>query len=57
VKARWFRPLALLTAAAVISLSIFFLARGSWWMSAALLALWLAAEWWGVWKDQKRRAK
>jgi hypothetical protein len=55
VRSRWFRPLALLTAAAALTLIAFFLIRGSWWMSATILALWLGAEWYGVWKDQRRR--
>jgi hypothetical protein len=53
-KARWFRPLALLTTAAPVALVVFFTIRGAWWTGAGLVVLWLAAEWWGVWKDRKR---
>jgi hypothetical protein len=54
-KARWLRPLALLTTAAFVALVVFFLIRGSWWTSAGLVLLWLAVEWWGVWKERRLR--
>jgi len=45
----------LLGTAVLIALAAFFLIKGSWWMSASLVALWLALEWWGVWTHEKQR--
>jgi uncharacterized membrane protein len=55
--ARWFRPIALFASAVVIGLAVFFLIRGSWWMSMGVLALWLGLEWSAVWKERRRRAR
>jgi hypothetical protein len=54
-RSRKARFVSLIVGTSLVALAVFFLVRRSWWMSLALIVLWIGVEWWGVWDDKRRR--